>query len=320
MITAIRAQQTLAMQRAFRRSISLFAQLILLGFAAGTATGAPEPGNKLQNIEFQNLPGDKVEIRLDFDEPPPAPKAYTIEQPARIEVADERGERLVELGHVALVLALDVVVMIPAAEFNVDVTDASLDQPALLHWAAGFREPPRRTFVVHGEAASAEALAARLDEHEGMLGLPLIVNRKTVDPTRPESTPVVQVESAMGAAVEVFDGARALVTPRSRFRPVKTTNDLLLLRSDLYRIGSDGAVEATTTDPEPFVDLSRAYRFVADFDARFPGGVPSMTGCSSLRVEGDTRFGADVACSGDVRITEGVDRVPDGGVLAGVLR
>ena len=84
MITAIRAQQTLTMQRAFRRSISLLAQLILLGFAAGTATGAPEPANKLQNIEFQNLPGDKVELRLVLSGPAPEPLAFTIDQPARI--------------------------------------------------------------------------------------------------------------------------------------------------------------------------------------------------------------------------------------------
>jgi len=84
MITAIRAQQTLNTQRAFRRSISLLAQLILLGFAAGTATGAPEPSNKLQNIEFENLPGDKIELRLVLSGPAPEPLAFTIDQPARI--------------------------------------------------------------------------------------------------------------------------------------------------------------------------------------------------------------------------------------------
>ena len=40
----------------------------------------------ISGINFNSLPGDKVEIRLDFDEPPPAPKAYTIEQPARIAI------------------------------------------------------------------------------------------------------------------------------------------------------------------------------------------------------------------------------------------
>ncbi len=44
---------------------------------------------------------------------------------------------------------------------------AHADQPALLHWAAGFRQPPGRTFVVHGEASSSEALAARLQSDLG---------------------------------------------------------------------------------------------------------------------------------------------------------
>ncbi len=55
-----------------------------------------------------------------------------------------------------------------------------------------------------------DVLAQRLDERGGILGLPIIVNRKTVDPTRPDSTPIVQIESSMGAAVEVFEGSRAL--------------------------------------------------------------------------------------------------------------
>jgi len=44
---------------------------------------------------------------------------------------------------------------------------AHADQPALLRWAAGFRRAPRRTFVVHGEASAAEALAARLEADLG---------------------------------------------------------------------------------------------------------------------------------------------------------
>ena len=162
-----------------------------------------------------------------------------------------------------------------------------------------------------------DVLAARLDERHGVLGLPIIVNRKPVDPTIADSTPVIQIESAMGAAIEVFDGSRALAVDRSRFRPVKTTNELLLLRSDLYRISDDGLVESTISHPEPFIDLSGAYRFVDDFDARFPTGVPSIRRAASLRVEGDTTFGADVVCVGDVTVGPEVERVPDGTVLEG---
>ena len=162
-----------------------------------------------------------------------------------------------------------------------------------------------------------DALAERLAERDGILGLPIIVNRKTVDPTRPDSTPVIQVESAMGAAVEVFDGSRALAVDRSRFRPVKTTNELLLIRSDIYRLTDDFLVESTIDHDEPFVDLAKPYALVDGFEKRFPRGVPSIRGCTSLRVEADTTFGADVVCTGDVRVTGGVRTIADGAHLEG---
>ena len=68
-----------------------------------------------------------------------------------------------------------------------------------------------------------------------MLKLPLIKNKKTINP-RDSSTPAVfQLETAMGSAIECFDNAGAVVVPRERFAPVKTTNDLFLLRSDCYK-------------------------------------------------------------------------------------
>jgi len=39
---------------------------------------------EVQNIEFASLPGDQTEIKVSFDEPPPIPRGYTIERPARI--------------------------------------------------------------------------------------------------------------------------------------------------------------------------------------------------------------------------------------------
>ncbi|MCW2995920.1 MAG: UTP--glucose-phosphate uridylyltransferase [Conexibacter sp.] len=153
----------------------------------------------------------------------------------------------------------------------------------------------------------------------GVIDLPMIVNRKTVDPADTSSTPVIQLETAMGAAIGVFEGAAALRVPRSRFVPVKTTNDLLSLRSDAYVIGEGRAVHLA---PErdgvpPFVDLDPDhYKLVADFDARFPAGAPSLVACESLRVVGDVRFGADVVVRGAVSV-EGVEAVEDGAVLEG---
>ena len=160
-----------------------------------------------------------------------------------------------------------------------------------------------------------------LERHGGALPLPLIRNPKTVDPTDPTSTPVVQVESAMGGAVGLFDDAVAVGVGRDRFAPVKTTDELLLLRSDGYAVGpaTRYRLEAQV-DPLPVVTLDRRYyRFVHDLDTRFPAGAPSLREAVGLDVEGDWTFGAGVVVRGQVRLGDegGARRVPDGTVLTG---
>lgn len=147
-----------------------------------------------------------------------------------------------------------------------------------------------------------DALAAELDRTGGVLELPLIRNTKTVDPADPTSPDVIQIESAMGAAVELFDGARALEVDRSRFLPVKTTNDLLVLRSDVYTLDDDYRLVART--PAPLVDLDPGhYRTVAAFDSRFDA-TPSLRAARSLTVRGDWTFGAGVTVAGDGALTD----------------
>jgi len=147
----------------------------------------------------------------------------------------------------------------------------------------------------------AQLLAESESRGEVGLGLPIIVNRKTVDPSDSSSTKVIQIETAMGTAIERIDGARAIHVPRNRFRPVKTTNELLLVRSDIFELDEDSNVVSTIDHAEPFVDLDSSYfKLVPDFDERFPAGVPSMREATSLRVTGDVHFGADVVCVGDV--------------------
>lgn len=149
-------------------------------------------------------------------------------------------------------------------------------------------------------------------ERNGVLGLPLIVNPKTVDPTDPESTRVLQVESAMGAAIEVFEGAVAIEVDLSRFQPVKTTSDLLLMRSDVFELTASARLEARTQVPHVTLD-PRFYATVAQLDARIPYP-PSLRGARSLTVEGEWIFGRDVVVAGDVLLPDaGAPRdVPDG--------
>ncbi|WP_225755180.1 UTP--glucose-1-phosphate uridylyltransferase [Actinotalea sp. Marseille-Q4924] len=154
------------------------------------------------------------------------------------------------------------------------------------------------------------ALAAELERTGGVMQLPLIRNDKTVDPTRKDSTKVVQIESAMGAAVEAFDGATALEVPRSRFLPVKTTNDLLVLRSDVY--ADDDAGRLVAQVDAPFVDLDTDhYKTIDAFDARVPH-TPSLRSATALRVEGDWAFGRDVVVEGEARLAGSGGQVPDG--------
>jgi UTP--glucose-1-phosphate uridylyltransferase len=143
------------------------------------------------------------------------------------------------------------------------------------------------------------AIKDALDRHDGILGLALIKNTKTVDPADPSSPEVVQIETAMGAAIEVFDDARTIEVGRDRFVPVKTTNDLLVLRSDCYELGEDYVLDLRAPRV-PFVDLdSGHYKLIGDFDARFPDGAPSLRRAASLVVHGDWTFGADVSVRGD---------------------
>ena len=146
-------------------------------------------------------------------------------------------------------------------------------------------------------------LQAELDRNGGTLPLPLITNAKTVDPKKADSTKVLQIESAMGAAIECFAQAGAIVVPRTRFAPVKTTSDLLALRSDAYEVTPDWrlVLAATRDDEPPVIELDpKRYKLLGQFDQFFPHGAPSLIQCERLSVVGPVQFAAGVRCRGQV--------------------
>jgi len=194
--------------------------------------------------------------------------------------------------------------------------DNAMVAPGEEHFFAD--ETRHATFHANNLWVDLDVVARMLDERHGVLGLPIIVNRKTVDPTDKTSTQVIQIECAMGTAIEAIDGSRAMHVPRSRFRPVKTTNELALVRSDLFRFEPDWRVAAATDRPDPLVDLGPAFALAPDFERRFASGVPSLRECTSLRVRGDVTFGAGVVCRGDV-LVQGPATIPDGAILNGEL-
>ncbi|KAI8463920.1 MAG: UDP-glucose pyrophosphorylase [Monoraphidium minutum] len=145
------------------------------------------------------------------------------------------------------------------------------------------------------------ALKATLAASGGVLALPLIKNKKTVNPRDGSSAPVFQLETAMGSAVECFDGAAAVVVPRTRFAPVKTTSDLFVLRSDVFAITPAATVEAVVPDV-PLVKLDDGYYKLVDKLERLVKAAPSLRACRSLTVKGPVRFGEGVVIKGDVTL------------------
>eukprot|EP00428_Durinskia_dybowskii_P011834 CAMPEP_0170208778 /NCGR_PEP_ID=MMETSP0116_2-20130129/3975_1 /TAXON_ID=400756 /ORGANISM="Durinskia baltica, Strain CSIRO CS-38" /LENGTH=683 /DNA_ID=CAMNT_0010459253 /DNA_START=33 /DNA_END=2086 /DNA_ORIENTATION=+ len=152
-----------------------------------------------------------------------------------------------------------------------------------------------------------QALKRIFEKHGGCIPLPVMKNSKTVDPRDKASTAVLQLETAMGAALSCFEGATAIVVPRERFAPVKTTNDLLALRSDAYQLTKDYRI---TLDPArkgvpPNIKLDGRYKFVDAMETMIPEGAPSLLRCTSLAVHGEVAFAKGVVFIGDVIVKNG---------------
>lgn len=142
-----------------------------------------------------------------------------------------------------------------------------------------------------------------LRARDGVLGLPLIRNEKTVDPADPSTPKVIQLESAMGAAIEVFPGATAIAVGRDRFLPVKTTNELMLLRSDVFDLGPDGRLHSRV-ERIPEIDLDgKHYKLIEGFD-RLVKVAPSLRRAESLRVRGEWHFDTTAEVVGQVELAD----------------
>ncbi len=150
-----------------------------------------------------------------------------------------------------------------------------------------------------------KALKEILKKKNNILGLPMIVNKKTVNPKDAGSTKVYQLETAMGSAISVFEGSTALAVPRTRFAPVKTTDDLLAVRSDNYILTDDYKV---ILNPErklkPLVISldPKYYKLVDEMTKRFKG-IPSLVECEELKIKGDFAFGKNIKFIGKVELT-----------------
>ncbi len=147
-----------------------------------------------------------------------------------------------------------------------------------------------------------DRLKEALDANDGLIPLPMIRNEKTADPRDGKSPKVYQLETAMGAAIESFAGAAAIAVGRERFAPVKTTSDLLIIRSDACVLTPDHRLELS---PEcqgrpPVVELDGAhYKMVDGLERLIARGVPGLRHCRRLSVKGPAVFAPGVVIEGE---------------------
>jgi len=137
------------------------------------------------------------------------------------------------------------------------------------------------------------------------LALPLIVNPKNV-----EATDVVQLESAIGSAISLFENSGVILVPRNRFLPVKKTSDLLIILSDLVQ--SDRTHKTLIFDRS---SLTHSYPDI-QFDDRkstLPGfwetfeEIPSISDLTTLKLSGPITFGPNVVLKGSVTLETAMD-------------
>lgn len=148
-------------------------------------------------------------------------------------------------------------------------------------------------------------LQSLLKQKNNLLVLPMIRNKKKLDPLDKSSPDVYQIESAIGTAISLFDRASALNVPRKRFAPVKNCEELLLLWSDAFILSDDYQISRNPARkyPETVIRLDEQfYSFIDQLKNRFPDGAPSLINCSDFSIEGDVVFGKNAKCNDSVKV------------------
>jgi len=138
----------------------------------------------------------------------------------------------------------------------------------------------------------------------GPLDLPVIQNHKTIAGQR-----VVQIETAMGAALGCFSRSKVLKVGRERFFPTKKVSDLFVLRSDACVLDSMCRLKRNPLRPDSLYFMPQVF-FAEDFldsplafDSRFEDASSvSLIGADILDVHGPVFFESDVTIRGRVEI------------------
>jgi UTP--glucose-1-phosphate uridylyltransferase len=156
------------------------------------------------------------------------------------------------------------------------------------------------------------------------LEMEIIPNGKTIpgDKKGESDISIIQLETAVGAAIRHFKNAHGVNVPRRRFLPVKTCSDLMLVKSDLYTL-KHGMLQMSTSrfGDAPLIKLGSDFKKVSDFQKRIPS-IPKIIELDHLTITGAVNLGRGVTLKGTVIIvaTEGqtID-VPPGSILENVV-
>ncbi|KAI0266824.1 UTP-glucose-1-phosphate uridylyltransferase [Gloeopeniophorella convolvens] len=154
----------------------------------------------------------------------------------------------------------------------------------------------------------------RVMENEGM-DLEIIINPKQTD----DGQAVIQLETAAGAAIKHFKGAHGVNVPRSRFLPVKSCSDLLLIKSDIYSLKHGQLVinPSRMFENTPVIKLGDHFKKIQQFQKRFKK-IPQIIELDHLTVTGDVYFGRNVTLRGTVIVVANEGQridIPDGCIL-----
>jgi len=139
----------------------------------------------------------------------------------------------------------------------------------------------------------------RVLESGHLASVDIIVNPKKAD----NGLQVLQLETAVGAAIQCFSNAKGINVHRRRFLPVKNTSDLFVVQSNLYTL-ADGQL---TMNPKrlfetvPLVKLGEHFTKMANYSARL-ADIPDLLELDQLTVSGDVTFGQHIVLKGTVII------------------
>lgn len=156
---------------------------------------------------------------------------------------------------------------------------------------------------------------------QNTMKLEIIPNQKSITVGNSEIN-VLQLETAVGAAIRYFENGHGVVVPRSRFLPVKTCSDLLLVKSDLFNLQHGALVmNPSRYGGAPLIKLGSDFKKVSNFQQRI-SHMPKILELDHLTVTGNVFFGKGVQLKGTVIIvcSDGhkID-IPNGSILENVV-